>query len=76
DGDGDSITRSASIPLVTASSSVLSFDDDGPTQSVAVAGQADLAGLAVTLDETQGASDHYADGESPDSYSNDDHGHL
>ncbi|MGL6003868.1 DUF5801 repeats-in-toxin domain-containing protein, partial [Aeromonas sobria] len=34
DGDGDSITQSASIPLVTENSSVFSFDDDGPSGSV------------------------------------------
>ncbi|MFD1692192.1 DUF5801 repeats-in-toxin domain-containing protein [Azotobacter chroococcum] len=47
------------------------FDDDGPTQTVtANAGAA--AQLEVALDETTGDSDHYAIGETADSYVNDD----
>ncbi|MFM5463508.1 DUF5801 repeats-in-toxin domain-containing protein, partial [Aeromonas simiae] len=47
DGDGDSITRSASIPLVTASSSVLSFDDDGPSVTASL-----NTAAVVALDES------------------------
>ncbi|MGE8087902.1 retention module-containing protein [Ectopseudomonas guguanensis] len=64
DFDGDSVTDSARVTLADGNSSVFSFDDDGPQQSVAVCLNADLAGLKVSLDETVGAADRYAAGES------------
>ena len=64
DFDGDSVTDSARVSLADGNSSVFSFDDDGPQQSVAVCLNADLAGLKVSLDETVGAADRYAAGES------------
>ncbi|SDP86505.1 T1SS-143 domain-containing protein/type I secretion C-terminal target domain (VC_A0849 subclass), partial [Ectopseudomonas guguanensis] len=64
DFDGDSVTDSARVTLADGNSSVFSFDDDGPQQSVAVCLNADLAGLKVSLDETVGATDRYAAGES------------
>ena len=54
DSDGDAITRTATIDLITTGGSVFSFDDDGPTLTVAAnAGAAAL--LATELDETVGA---------------------
>lgn len=64
DFDGDSVTDSARVTLADGNSSVFSFDDDGPQQTVEVCLTADLAGLKVSLDETIGASDRYAAGES------------
>ncbi|MGK8435995.1 retention module-containing protein [Ectopseudomonas hydrolytica] len=64
DGDGDEVRASADISLANANSSMFSFDDDGPQQTVEVCLTADLAGLKVSLDETVGASDRYAAGES------------
>ncbi|MGR6730326.1 hypothetical protein, partial [Aeromonas veronii] len=62
DGDGDSLTRSATVDLISRStdeqevvsqSSVFSFDDDGPTLSVsAEASEVELAALQVRLDES------------------------
>ena len=64
DFDGDSVIDSARVTLADGNNSVFSFDDDGPQQSVAVCLNADLAGLKVSLDETVGAADRYAAGES------------
>ncbi|MGA4320880.1 retention module-containing protein [Ectopseudomonas hydrolytica] len=64
DADGDPVTASGRVTLADGNSSVFSFDDDGPQQTVEVCLTADLAGLKVSLDETVGASDRYAAGES------------
>lgn len=64
DADGDSVTDSGRVTLADGNSSVFSFDDDGPQQTVEVCLNADLAGLKVSLDETVGATDRYAAGES------------
>ncbi|MFC0665995.1 DUF5801 repeats-in-toxin domain-containing protein, partial [Azotobacter chroococcum] len=50
----------------------INFEDDGPWQTVT----AGTTTLAIELDETTGDSDHYATGETADSYVNDDNGHL
>ncbi|SDS52137.1 retention module-containing protein [Pseudomonas oryzae] len=49
----------------------ITFDDDGPTQTV-TANAGGTAAVTVSLDETTGPSDHYAAGEAADSYVNDD----
>ncbi|MDP9940041.1 retention module-containing protein [Ectopseudomonas alcaliphila] len=64
DADGDPVTDSGRLTLVDGNSSVFSFDDDGPQQTVEVCLNADLAVLKVSLDETVGATDRYAMGES------------
>ncbi|WP_162502953.1 hypothetical protein, partial [Azotobacter chroococcum] len=75
DAEGDTVVASDTIRLADNDESVFSFDDDGPTQTVtANAGAA--AQLEVALDETTGDSDHYATGETADSYVNDDNGYL
>ena len=71
DGDGDSVTKSATVDLITEDESVFSFDDDGPKLEVSAnAGAA--SSLLVSIDETVGAADRYAVGESSDTYVNDD----
>ncbi|MBF3235213.1 retention module-containing protein, partial [Aeromonas veronii] len=63
DGDGDSVTDSATVSLVSGERSVFSFDDDGPTLSVsAEASREELAALQVNVDETEG-DERLADGE-------------
>ncbi|NHN78612.1 hypothetical protein HA520_15225, partial [Azotobacter chroococcum] len=75
DAEGDTVVASDTILLADDENSVFGFDDDGPTQTVtAVAGAA--AQLEVELDETTGASDRYAAGETADTYLNDDNGYL
>ncbi|MCX7127805.1 retention module-containing protein, partial [Aeromonas sp.] len=59
DGDGDSVTDSATVSLVAGERSVFSFDDDGPTQDVGVAEEVNVGGLSVSLDETVGKGDSY-----------------
>ncbi|MGU5655451.1 retention module-containing protein, partial [Aeromonas allosaccharophila] len=49
DGDGDSVTDSATVSLVAGERSVFSFDDDGPSASANVEAKA-----SATLDETGG----------------------
>lgn len=46
DGDGDTITESATVDLITREGSYFSFDDDGPVLSEVA------LGTGVTLDET------------------------
>ncbi|MGU5696320.1 retention module-containing protein, partial [Aeromonas allosaccharophila] len=81
DGDGDSITRSATVDLISRStdeeevvsqSSVFSFDDDGPTLSVsAEVSKEELAALQMNLDESVG-DDRAASGETADGNTDDD----
>ncbi|XEI31567.1 retention module-containing protein [Aeromonas veronii] len=71
DGDGDQIVASDTVVLANNTTSAFSFDDDGPTQTV-TANAGGTAAVTVSLDETTGATDHYATGESSDSYVNDD----
>ncbi|MGL6420247.1 DUF5801 repeats-in-toxin domain-containing protein, partial [Aeromonas allosaccharophila] len=81
DGDGDSITRSATVELISRStdeeevvsqSSVFSFDDDGPTLSVsAEVSKEELAALQMNLDESVG-DDRAASGETADGNTDDD----
>ncbi|BEE21427.1 hypothetical protein VAWG007_15220 [Aeromonas enteropelogenes] len=71
DGDGDQIVASDTVVLANNTTSAFSFDDDGPTQTV-TANAGGTAAVTVSLDETTGATDHYAAGESSDSYVNDD----
>ncbi|BBD40933.1 hypothetical protein Amn_pa03870 (plasmid) [Aminobacter sp. Y103A] len=61
DGDGDSITQTASVPLADSQGSGFVFDDDGPSLTVA-ANEGAAAQLAAELDETVGA-DRYNTGE-------------
>ncbi|MGN5221379.1 retention module-containing protein [Aeromonas veronii] len=49
DGDGDSVTNSATVSLIAGERSVFSFDDDGPSASAKAA-----ASAGATLDETGG----------------------
>ncbi|WP_224969868.1 retention module-containing protein [Aeromonas veronii] len=49
DGDGDSVTDSATVSLIAGERSVFSFDDDGPSASAKAA-----ASAGATLDETGG----------------------
>ncbi|WP_238325693.1 retention module-containing protein, partial [Aeromonas veronii] len=49
DGDGDSVTDSASVSLIAGERSVFSFKDDGPSASAKAA-----ASAGATLDETGG----------------------
>ncbi|PKQ76727.1 hypothetical protein CJF47_08960 [Aeromonas sobria] len=72
DGDGDSVTDSATVSLVAGERSVFSFDDDGPTQDVGVAEEANFGGLSVSLDETVGKGDTYNSDEPNDGYVSDD----
>ncbi|WP_230848193.1 DUF5801 repeats-in-toxin domain-containing protein, partial [Aeromonas veronii] len=66
DGDGDSVTDSATVTLIAGERSVFSFDDDGPTLSVsAEASEVELAALQVSLDESVG-DDRAAPGETAD----------
>src|SRR6185295_8510991 len=69
DGDGDPITKSATIDLISDESSYFSFDDDGPTLTVGVDLEA-ASGLAVELDETEG-TDRAAPGEIADGNTDD-----
>jgi VCBS repeat-containing protein len=61
DGDGDSITQTATVPLADSQGSSFVFDDDGPSLTVA-ANEGAAAQLATELDETVGA-DRYNTGE-------------
>ncbi|WP_429210146.1 hypothetical protein, partial [Aeromonas veronii] len=72
DGDGDSVTDSASVSLIAGERSVFGFDDDGPTQDVGVAEEANLGGLSVSLDETVGKEDTYSGSDVNDGYVSDD----
>ncbi|WFO49998.1 retention module-containing protein [Aeromonas veronii] len=72
DGDGDSVTDSATVSLIVGERSVFSFDDDGPTQDVGVAEEANLDGLSVSLDETVGKGDTYNGSDVNDGYVSDD----
>ncbi|GAB6110854.1 DUF5801 repeats-in-toxin domain-containing protein [Desulfomicrobium salsuginis] len=55
DADGDFVTDSAAVDLVTNETSYFSFDDDGPTLSVEVAmSESEAAALESHLDETVG----------------------
>ncbi|WP_240039912.1 retention module-containing protein [Aeromonas veronii] len=72
DGDGDSVTDSASVSLIAGERSVFSFDDDGSTQDVGVAEEANLGGLSVSLDETVGKEDTYSESDVNDGYVSDD----
>ncbi|MGY4109227.1 retention module-containing protein, partial [Aeromonas encheleia] len=67
DTDGDSAKASLDLGV----NGTFRFEDDGPTLTVEANGEA-VAALAVTLDETTGAADHYANGEGADGYVNDD----
>ncbi|UJW83980.1 DUF5801 repeats-in-toxin domain-containing protein [Devosia sp. SL43] len=73
DGDGDKVTQSAQIDLITAGGSPISFDDDGPTLAVGVAtGEGAQAGLTMELDETVGPDRLNGLGELADAGNNDD----
>ncbi|HHQ4676363.1 TPA: retention module-containing protein, partial [Aeromonas veronii] len=72
DGDGDSVTDSTTVSLIAGERSVFSFDDDGPTQDVGVAEEANLGGLSVSLDETVGKEDTYSESDVNDGYVSDD----
>ncbi|MGR6755768.1 hypothetical protein ACU6QF_18835, partial [Aeromonas veronii] len=48
DGDGDSVTDSATVTLITGERSVFSFDDDGPSVTAMT-----LAGSVTTDESTQ-----------------------
>ena len=77
DGDGDVVTESAEVDLITNDASFFSFDDDGPTLTVtAEVSEAEAAALAVELDETTGDADRYSSADTPDTYVNDDNGYL
>ncbi|MGY3929122.1 retention module-containing protein, partial [Aeromonas simiae] len=65
DVDGDTSNATLNINIL----------DDVPSLNVIV-NSPTINGFMVTLDETQGNSDHYATGENNDSYVNDDNGHL
>ena len=69
DDDGDPITNSATIDLVSNEGSYFTFDDDGPSLTVNPSTQG-TGGLAVELDETVGtdraASGEVADGNTDD----------
>ncbi|MBA4026589.1 MAG: hemolysin-type calcium-binding protein, partial [Gordonia sp.] len=69
DDDGDPITDSATIDLVSNEGSYFTFDDDGPSLTVNPSTQG-TGGLAVELDETVGtdraASGEVADGNTDD----------
>ena len=73
DADGDSITRSATVDLAGTTTGSLSFDDDGPTLAV-TANTGAAAAMALNLDETAGATDLYATGETHDTAIDDDAG--
>ncbi|TBW38896.1 hypothetical protein E0E54_03940 [Azotobacter chroococcum] len=75
DAEGDTVVASDTILLADDENSVFGFDDDGPTQTVSAVANA-AAQLEVELDETTGASDRYAAGETADTYVNDDNGYL
>ena len=75
DAEGDTVVAADTILLADDDESVFSFDDDGPTQTVTANADA-AAQLEVELDETTGDVDRYADGETADSYVNDDNGYL
>ncbi|MGN5126260.1 retention module-containing protein [Aeromonas sp. 30P] len=62
DDDGD--TASATLDIV--------IQDDGPTQDVGVAEEANLGGLSVSLDETVGKEDTYSGSDVNDGYVSDD----
>ncbi len=75
DGDGDEITDTAVIDLITVETdngpdALFSFDDDGPTLTVTVEDNADelAAALSLEVDETDDAAgtDRYGEGEAPD----------
>ena len=77
DGDGDVVTESAEVDLITNDASFFSFDDDGPTLTVtAEVSETEAAALAVELDETTGDADRYSSADTPDTYVNDDNGYL
>ncbi|MGG2408655.1 hypothetical protein, partial [Aeromonas veronii] len=48
DGDGDSVTDSATVTLITGERSVFSFDDDGPSVTAMT-----LTGSVTTDESTQ-----------------------
>ena len=67
DGDGDPLTKSATVDLISDESSYFTFDDDGP--ALTVTGK-DASALAVELDETVG-TDRAAPGETADGNTDD-----
>ncbi|HHH7977600.1 TPA: DUF5801 repeats-in-toxin domain-containing protein, partial [Escherichia coli] len=63
DGDGDSLTKSATVDLISDEQSVVSFEDDGPALSVAASvSESEASALQVRLDESEG-TDRAAPGE-------------
>ena len=56
DGDGDAITDTAEINLITTGTSFFSFDDDGPTLDVTAATGTALNALVLNVDETDDAA--------------------
>ena len=75
DGDGDQITASETLVLADEQGSILTFDDDGPTQNVGLAQGASADWLAMEVDETLGV-DRAAPGETADGNGDDGAGYL
>ncbi|WP_240233121.1 DUF5801 repeats-in-toxin domain-containing protein [Devosia lacusdianchii] len=72
DGDGDTVTESARIDLITSEGSYFSFDDDGPTLTVETSIPEGFKGLQSELDETIGMDRANGSGEVADGNADDD----
>jgi len=76
DGDGDSVTESATVNLINHGGSYFSFDDDGPTLTVGVTTSGTITGLKSEVDESTGTDRANGAGEVADGNTDDGAGYL